>query len=92
MSRRRRWSGSRPRRSWTDREGPDRAHVARFDSVAGDTGTAHGSCGTSYVSIDDAAQPDIYRFKTGFKVKGDAVDFSWEIDVRGEAGKLALTA
>jgi hypothetical protein len=59
--------------------------------AAGDTGTAHGNCGTSYVSIDDAVQPDIYRFKTGFKVKGNAIDFSWEIHVRGEAG-IACTA
>jgi hypothetical protein len=35
--------------------------------AAGDTGTAHGNCGSSYVSIDDVAQKDVYRFKTGFK-------------------------
>lgn len=54
--------------------------------VTGDTGTVHGNCGSSYVSIDDVGQKDIYRFKTGFKVKGEAVDFKWRLNIHAEKG------
>lgn len=34
--------------------------------------------------VRDVAQPDIYQFKTGFNVNGNAFDFAWYITIRAE--------
>ena len=46
------------------------------------TGTAYGDCGSSYVSIENVSQSDIYRFRTGFDLTSSAVDFDWYINIR----------
>jgi hypothetical protein len=50
------------------------------------TGTVYGNCGSSFVSIEDVGQRDIYRFRTGFKVNGSAFDFKWRLNIRAETG------
>lgn len=45
--------------------------------------TVYGTCGSSYVYLYDLAGAS-FAMKTGFSVNGNAFDFDWYVNVRGE--------
>jgi hypothetical protein len=73
---------------------PQTAYTQAFEQSEGSawTGTISATrtdpraCGSSYISIRDASQKDMYQFKTGFTVDGNTANFMWQVEI--EASRI----
>jgi hypothetical protein len=64
----------------------EQSEESAWTGTAPATRTAPRTCGSSYISIRDASQKDMYQFKTGFTVDGSTVDFMWQVEI--EASRI----